>query len=61
MSVKMLAIVTTKIEDIKGGGIPVFIKQSEAELQTLSKSLEKILDASAHKLDETTMLIVARS
>lgn len=56
----ILAIVTTKTDGIKGGSIPVFFKQTQEELQTLSKSLEKILDASAHELDSTTMLIVAR-
>lgn len=61
IGVKILAIVTTKTEGIKGGGIPVFIKQSEEEFQAISKTLEKILDASAHRVDETTMLIVARS
>lgn len=56
---KILAIVTTNFEGIKGGGIPVFIKKTDDELQVIAKNLEKILDASAHEIDATTMLIVA--
>lgn len=61
IGVKILAIVAKNMESIKGGGIPVFIKPSEEEFQATSRTLEKILDASAHRVDETTMLIVARS
>jgi len=41
VGVKILAIVTTKTEGIKGGGIPVFIKQSEEEFQAISKRWKK--------------------
>lgn len=57
---KIIAIVTTKAENVKGGGMPIFIRQTKEELQDASKNLEKILDAAAHELDESTMLIVAR-
>ncbi len=56
----IIAIVTTKVESIRGGGAPVFIRETREELQAASKNLEKILDAAAHELDESTMLIVTR-
>lgn len=57
---KIIAIVTTKQENIKGGGVPVFVTESKDNLQNVSNDLEKIMDASAHEIDENTMIIVAR-
>lgn len=57
---KIIAIVTTKQENIKGGGVPVFVTESKDNLQHVSNDLEKIMDASAHEIDENTMIIVAR-
>ncbi|PWA12422.1 hypothetical protein DCC39_06380 [Pueribacillus theae] len=56
----IVAIVTMKQENIKGGGAPVFITESKDDLQKVSNSLEKIMDASAHQIHENTMIIVAR-
>lgn len=55
----IIAVITTKQEKIKGGGVPVFITEDKQTLQNTSSSLEKILDASAHEIDEFTMIIVA--
>lgn len=55
----IIAVITTKQENIKGGGVPVFITEDKKTLQHTSSSLEKILDASAHEIDEFTMIIVA--
>lgn len=55
----IMAVVTTKTDSVKGGGAPVFITENKENLQEISTSLEKILDASAHEIDETTMIIVA--
>lgn len=59
LPVTMIAIITTKQEKLKGGGVPIFITENEEALQKTSASLEKILDASAHEIDENTMIIVA--
>lgn len=56
---KIIAIITTKQENLKGGGVPVFITKDSQSLQETSSSLEKILDASAHEIDVETMIIVA--
>ena len=56
----IIAVVTTKQENVKGGGAPFFITKDKAALQAVSTSLEKIMDASAHEIDEDTMIIVAR-
>jgi len=55
----VMAIITTKEESIKGGGVPVFIAKNKELLQKISNILEKTLDASAHEVDEDTMIIVA--
>lgn len=55
----ILAIITTKQEGLKGGGVPIFISKDRDELQQTSSRLEKILDASAHEIDQNTMIIVA--
>ncbi|MBS4219743.1 hypothetical protein KHA96_15620 [Bacillus sp. FJAT-49711] len=54
------AIVTTKQENIKGGGAPIFIVKDKDALQKVSMSLERILDAAASEIDENTIIIVAR-
>ena len=56
----IVAIVTTKQENIKGGGAPIFITENEESLQKVARSLEKIMDASAHEIDPDTIIIVAR-
>ncbi len=56
---QIIAIITTKQENIKGGGVPVFITKGSKSLQETSSTLEKILDASAHEIDVETMIIVA--
>lgn len=56
---KIIAIITTNQENIKGGGVPVFIARGGKSLQETSSTLEKILDASAHEIDTDTMIIVA--
>jgi len=55
----IIAVITTKQENLKGGGVPVFISKDKDELQQTSSRLEKILDASAHEIDQNTMIIVA--
>lgn len=54
------AIVTQNQNLILGGGVPVFIVHDREELQKLSSSLEKILDSSAHEINQQTVIIVSR-
>ena len=57
---EIVAIVTTKPENLAGGGTPVFIVIDGTALQKTSMTLEKIMDASAHEIDVNTIIIVAR-
>lgn len=56
---KIIAIITTKPENVHAGGAPVFVAKDAKSLQTTSSTLEKTLDASAHEVDSDTMIIVA--
>ncbi|WP_210470534.1 hypothetical protein [Sporosarcina sp. 6E9] len=56
----IVAVITTKQGNIQGGGAPFFITSDRDTLQKVSMTLEKVLDASAHEIDEDTLVIVAR-
>ena len=56
---KIIAVITTKKENVMPGGAPVFMTESRESLQKVSFSLSKTLDASAHEVDLDTMIIVA--
>jgi hypothetical protein len=56
---KIIAIITTKPENVQAGGAPVFLAKDAAGLQKTSSTLEKTLDASAHEVDQDTLIIVA--
>ncbi|WP_062107012.1 capping complex subunit for YIEGIA [Bacillus niameyensis] len=56
----IIAIVTTKAGHIQGGGSPVFIVDNNETAQKMGKRLERIMDSSAHELDENTIIIVSR-
>ena len=53
----IIAIITTQKEKVIGGGAPTFIAENRDSLQTISMSLGKTLDASAHEIDPDTMTI----
>lgn len=53
----ILAIVTLNKEQV-GGGAPIFYATNAEELQQLSFTLEKILDAMTHTLNEQTTILV---
>lgn len=57
-SSQIIAIVTMEQESLQGGGVPVFVTKSTEALQTISSILENTLGASAHELDQQTMIIV---
>ncbi|WP_438312953.1 capping complex subunit for YIEGIA [Sporosarcina sp. FA9] len=57
---EIVAVVTITPEKVQGGGAPVFIAKDHQELQVISLTLEKIMDAAAHEIDVDTLIIVAR-
>lgn len=57
---EIVAIITMKPEFFQGGGAPIFIVQDKKHLQMVSLTLEKIMDAAAHEVEEQTIIIVAR-
>ena len=57
MNEKILAIITTK-RDLVAGGAPIFITENKDELEDRAFLLEKIMDAMAHQLNESTYIIV---
>lgn len=54
---QIMAVVTLHKEKV-GGGAPIFIAGNEQEQQDTAFRLEKILDASAHDLQNGTIIIV---
>ena len=54
----IVAVITTKQGNIKGGGAPFFITSDRETLQKVSTTLEKVMDASAHEIDEDTIVII---
>lgn len=56
---EIVAIVTTKREMLSGGGSPVFIVNEDNELQQTAMTLEKIMDASTHEVNPSTLILVA--
>ena len=56
----IVAVITTNQGNIKGGGVPFFVTSDRETLQKISITLEKIMDASAHEIDENTVVIIAR-
>lgn len=54
---QIMAVVTMDKNKV-GGGAPIFIVQDEEEQQKVAFSLEKILDASAHDLQNGTLIVV---
>lgn len=56
----IVAVVSLEPNRIQAGGAPAFIVSDTKELQKISMSLEKILDAAAHTLNEQTIILVAR-
>lgn len=53
----ILAVITTQKERVQGGA-PIFIVDDLDELEKLSFTLEKILDAEVHALNQETYIVV---
>ncbi|TVY04550.1 capping complex subunit for YIEGIA [Cohnella terricola] len=54
---KIVGVVTTKREYV-GGGAPIIFARDEAHLQMIAHLLEKVMDCSAHSVDEELFIIV---
>ncbi|MFH5184759.1 capping complex subunit for YIEGIA [Paenibacillus sp. TAB 01] len=54
---KIMAVVTADKEQVAGGA-PIFLVPNAEELQKVAFKLEKILDASAHDLQNGVMILV---
>ncbi len=54
------AIITTDKDLVINSGVPVFLSKNLEHLQSLCESLERILDASSHEINDETVIIVAR-
>ncbi|KXH81745.1 hypothetical protein [Sporosarcina sp. HYO08] len=54
------AVITMSPDQVMGGGAPIFVVENHKELQMVSMTLEKIMDASAHEITKETLVIVAR-
>lgn len=54
---KIVAVVSTSPDNISGG-VPVFIARDEEEREKVAFSLEKIMDASAHDLQNGSLILV---
>lgn len=55
----IVAVVTMKKEEVLSGGAPVFIVNTEEALQETAMILEKVLDASTHEVNVSTLILVA--
>lgn len=54
---KIVAIVATNRESVAGGA-PIFIVESPEEQKKIAFSLEKILDAAVHELQNGQLIVV---
>ncbi|MGM9921231.1 MAG: capping complex subunit for YIEGIA [Bhargavaea sp.] len=56
----VVAVVMTRQSQVQGGGAPFFIVESREELQKVSLTLEKVMDAAAQEITDDIIIIVAR-
>jgi cell wall assembly regulator SMI1 len=54
---KILAVVTLQMSMI-GGGAPIFFARDEEEQQKVANYLSRILDATAHDLENGSLILV---
>ncbi|CAJ1002868.1 MULTISPECIES: hypothetical protein [Bacillales] len=57
MSARIVAVVTTNKEHV-AGGVPVFVVPSRERMQQTAFTLEKVMDAMVHELDDETLIVV---
>jgi hypothetical protein len=54
---KILAVITTQKDRIAGGA-PIFVVENQEQLQQTAFTLEKVLDAMVHEVNEQTLVVV---
>ncbi|MFY0543039.1 capping complex subunit for YIEGIA [Brevibacillus sp. H7] len=57
MESKILAVITTQKDRIAGGA-PIFVVENQEQLQQTAFTLEKVLDAMVHEVNEQTLVVV---
>lgn len=57
MPAKIAAIIALQANNV-GGGAPIFVAESKEQQQQVAFTLEKILDAAAHELNDGTIILV---
>lgn len=57
MTNQILAVITTDKQNIAGGA-PIFVVPDQTQLQQTAFTLEKILDAMVHEVNQETLIIV---
>lgn len=55
----IVAVVTMEKEKVLSGGAPIFIVDDEENLQKTAMTLEKVMDASTHEVNASTLILVA--
>ncbi|WP_028309544.1 capping complex subunit for YIEGIA [Desulfitibacter alkalitolerans] len=53
----LIAIVTTNLDLVRGGGAPVFLARDEEELERLSLLMSRIFKAMVHDLENGVYLL----
>lgn len=57
MPAKIVAVIALQADKV-GGGAPIFVTESKERQQQIAFTLEKILDAAAHELNDGTIILV---
>lgn len=55
----IVAVVTMERDQVLSGGAPVFIVDTAEALQQTAMTLEKVMDASTHEINASTLILVA--
>lgn len=54
----VLAVIALKPEKVKGGGTPIFLAETQEELEKIALNLSRILNGAIHDLENGVYLIV---
>ncbi len=57
MPAKIAAIIALQANNV-GGGAPIFVAETKEQQQQVAFTLEKILDAAAHELNDGIIILV---
>ncbi|BBI33180.1 capping complex subunit for YIEGIA [Cohnella abietis] len=56
---RIVGVITTDIDSVKGGA-PIFFAKDREDLQKISHLLEKVMDCTAHEVNADLFIIVDR-